>query len=106
MDTVKEMLAEYTRRRDSVIAGLNQIPHLRCTEPQGAFYAYPNVSEWMERKGVASTIDLAQRLLAEARVAVVPGQAFGTTHHFRLSYATSMERIEEGLRRLHAFFSA
>ncbi|MCH7766003.1 MAG: pyridoxal phosphate-dependent aminotransferase [Acidobacteria bacterium] len=106
MDTVKEMLAEYTRRRDSVIAGLNQIPHLRCTEPQGAFYAYPNVSEWMERKGVASTIDLAQRLLAEARVAVVPGQAFGTAHHFRLSYATSMERIEEGLRRLHAFFSA
>ena len=106
MDTVKEMLAEYTRRRDSVIAGLNNIPHLRCAEPQGAFYAYPNVSEWMERQSVASTIELAQRLLTEARVAVVPGQAFGTAHHFRLSYATSMERIEEGLRRLHAFFSA
>ena len=60
----------------------------------------------MERKGVASTIDLAQRLLAEARVAVVPGQAFGTAHHFRLSYATSMERIQEGLRRLYTFFSA
>ncbi|MBI2956469.1 MAG: pyridoxal phosphate-dependent aminotransferase [Acidobacteria bacterium] len=106
MDSVREMLAEYARRRARVLAGLNAIPHLRCAEPRGAFYAYPNARAWMERKGVKTTTELAQRLLEEARIAVVPGEAFGTADHFRLSYATSMERIEEGLRRLARFFAA
>lgn len=106
MDSVQAMLAEYARRRARVLQGLNAIPTLRCAEPQGAFYAYPNASAWMREHGVRSTTELAKRLLADAHVAVVPGEAFGTQEHFRLSYATSMERIEEGLRRLHQFFSA
>lgn len=106
MEPVREMLAEYARRRERIVAGLNDIPHVSCTDPRGAFYAYPNVREWMDAHGVADTAAMAQRLLEEARVATVPGDAFGTPDHLRLSYATSMERIEEGLRRLREFFSA
>ncbi|MBI4467441.1 MAG: pyridoxal phosphate-dependent aminotransferase [Acidobacteria bacterium] len=106
MDSVRTMLAEYARRRARVITGLNAIPGLRCAEPQGAFYAYPNVGAWMQARGVKTATEVARRLLEEVKVAVVPGEAFGTGEHFRLSYATSMERIEEGLRRLHRFFSA
>jgi aspartate aminotransferase len=106
MESVRRMLAEYVRRRARVLAGLNEIPNLRCAEPQGAFYAYPNAGAWMRAHGVRSTTELAKRLLDEARVAVVPGEAFGTAEHFRLSYATSMDRIEEGLKRLQRFFSA
>ncbi|MGH9811678.1 MAG: aminotransferase class I/II-fold pyridoxal phosphate-dependent enzyme, partial [Candidatus Acidiferrales bacterium] len=105
MDTVKAMLAEYTRRRARVLEGLRAIPSLHCAEPQGAFYVYPNARAWMDRAGVKSTTELARRLLDDARVAVVPGEAFGTEHHFRLSYATSMDRINEGLTRLQKFFS-
>jgi aspartate aminotransferase len=106
MDTVQIMLAEYARRRARVLEGLRKIPSLRCAEPQGAFYAYPNARAWMDRAGVKTTGELARRLLDAARVAVVPGEAFGTDSHFRLSYATSMDRINEGLSRLTQFFSA
>lgn len=106
MDSVQRMLAEYRRRRARVLEGLRRIPTLRCAEPQGTFYVYPNVSEWMRAHDVANTTELARRLLEEARVVVVPGEAFGTNEHIRISYATSMERIEEGLRRLEKFFSA
>ncbi len=106
MEPVKEMLQEYTRRRKRVIAGLNAIPNISCVEPQGSFYAYPNVRPWMVAHKVSGTTEVAQRLLAEARVVTVPGIAFGTNDHLRLSYATSMERIEEGLKRLAKFFSA
>ncbi len=106
MDSVRQMLAEYTRRRARILAGVREIPGLRCAEPEGAFYVYPNVSAWMRAQGVGSTTDLARRLLDEARVAVVPGEAFGTDEHIRISYATSMERITEGLTRLQRFFSS
>jgi len=105
MDSVKTMLAEYARRRARVLEGLRSIPSLRCVEPQGAFYVYPNARAWMDRAGVKTTTELARRLLDDARIAVVPGEAFGTDSHFRLSYATSMDRINEGLTRLHKFFS-
>jgi len=106
MDSVRAMLAEYRERRARILEGLRRIPGLTCAEPQGAFYAYPNVSRWMRRANVASTIEVARRLLEEARVVVVPGEAFGTDEHIRLSYATSMPQIEEGLRRLTRFFSS
>jgi aspartate aminotransferase len=99
------MLAEYARRRARVVEGLSAIPHVRCAEPRGAFYAYPNIGEWMRARGVESTAEVAKRILNQAHVAIVPGQAFGTSEHIRVSYATSMEQIEEGLRRLHKFFS-
>jgi aspartate aminotransferase len=73
--------------------------------PQGAFYAYPNISAYLNRDGLADTTVLAERLLDEAHVAVVPGPAFGTQPHIRLSYAASLEQIDEGLRRMTAFFA-
>ncbi len=106
MEPVKAMLAEYARRRARVLEGIRAIASLTCTTPQGAFYVYPNARAWMERAGVRSSGELARRLLDDARIAVVPGEAFGTNHHFRLSYATSMDRIELGLQRLARFFSS
>ena len=96
------MLAEYRRRRDFVIARLRAIPGVRIVEPKGAFYAYPNVSVAFH-EGIDSSFAFADRLLAEAHVAVVPGEAFGTTQHVRISYATSMEELTRGLDRIEAF---
>jgi len=104
-DSVRAMLAEYRRRRDRVVEGLRAIPSVRCTLPQGAFYAYPNISAYLNRDGLANTTVLAEKLLDEAHVAVVPGPAFGTQQHVRLSYATSLNQIDEGLRRMAAFFA-
>jgi aspartate aminotransferase len=103
-DSVRAMLAEYRRRRDRVVQGLRAIPSVKCTLPQGAFYAYPNISAYLNRDGLADTTVLAEKLLDEAHVAVVPGPAFGTQQHVRLSYATSLSNIDEGLRRMAAFF--
>jgi aspartate aminotransferase len=102
---VQMMLAEYRRRRDRVIEGLQSIPGIHCVPPHGAFYAYPNVGYYLKKDGLGDTSTLAQRLLEEAHVAVVPGSAFGTQEHIRISYATSLEHINEGLRRMAAFFS-
>lgn len=104
-DCVRAMLAEYHRRRDRVVKGLRAIPGIECTLPRGAFYAYPNISAYLNRDGLADTAALAGKLLEEAHVAVVPGQAFGTHQHVRLSYATSLGQIEEGLRRMAMFFA-
>ena len=104
-DSVRAMLAEYRRRRDRVVEGLRAIPGVKCTLPQGAFYAYPNISAYLNRDGLANTTVLAEKLLDEAHVAVVPGPAFGTQQHVRLSYATSLDHIDEGLRRMAAFFA-
>jgi aspartate aminotransferase len=104
-DSVRAMLAEYRRRRDRVVEGLRAIPGIACTLPQGAFYAYPNISAYLNRDGLADTTVLAEKLLEEAHVAVVPGQAFGTHQHVRISYATSLGQIEEGLRRMAVFFA-
>ena len=105
-DSVKEMLAEYRRRRDFVVRRLRRIPGVKCAEPRGAFYAYPNLSVVLGKSGVQNTLQLAERLLAEARVAIVPGEAFGTDEHVRLSYATSMHELERGLDRVHQFIVA
>ena len=102
---VHMMLAEYRRRRDRVIEGLQSIPGIHCVPPHGAFYAYPNVGHYLKKDGLGDASVLAERLLDEAHVAVVPGTAFGTQEHIRISYATSLEHIDEGLRRMAAFFS-
>ncbi|HEV2491812.1 MAG TPA: pyridoxal phosphate-dependent aminotransferase [Terriglobia bacterium] len=103
-DSVGTMLAEYQRRRDRIVAGLRSIPGIQCALPQGAFYVYPNVSAYLRKDGLGDTTALAARLLDEARVAVVPGPAFGTQDHVRISYATSQEQIDKGLERLKDFF--
>jgi aspartate aminotransferase len=107
MDTVAAMLAEYTKRRDHILAGIRAIPGVTCSKPQGAFYVFPNVSKHVGRPGMpADTPALARTLLEQSHVAVVAGDAFGAPGYIRISYATSMERIDEGLRRLERFFAA
>jgi aspartate aminotransferase len=104
-DSVQTMLAEYRKRRDFVVARLRQIPGVTCAEPKGAFYAYPNVGTALGRGGISNTLQFAERLLEKAHVAVVPGEAFGTDRHVRISYATSMHELERGLDRLHQFIA-
>jgi aspartate aminotransferase len=99
------MLAEYRKRRDFVVARLRAIPGVRCNEPQGAFYVYPNVSVAIGNNGIANTLQFSERLLAEAHVAVVPGEAFGTSQHIRISYATSIKELDRGIERIHQFIA-
>jgi aspartate aminotransferase len=105
-ECVDEMLAEYIALRDHVLEGLRTIPGLRCVKPQGAFYVYPNISNFLGRNGLNSAADIAGRLLREAHVAVVPGEAFGTREHIRISYATSRKELDRGIERMRRFFAA
>ena len=102
-DSVPEMLAEYRRRRDFVVNRLRQIPGVSIVTPKGAFYAYPNISVAFASGRVQNSLEFASELLAKAHVAVVPGEAFGTSDHIRISYAASMAQLERGLDRLHHF---
>ena len=104
-DSVPLMLAEYRKRREFVIARLRQIPGVKCAEPNGAFYAYPNISCVFGKQGINSTVGFSEQLLNQANVAVVPGEAFGTDSHVRISYATSMTELERGLDRIHKFIA-
>ena len=108
METVPPMLAEYGKRRKRIVEGLRAIPGITCEWPGGAFYAFPNVSAHLGdgRQALAKNCtELSKLLLEKAHVALVAGEAFGAPGFLRLSYATSLERIEEGLRRLESFFS-
>ena len=107
MDTVPVMLAEYAKRRKRIVEGLNAIPGVKCGQPGGAFYAFPDVSAHLSGPHALAkdTTELATLLLDKARVALVGGDAFGAPGYLRISYATSLDRIEEGLRRLDRFFS-
>lgn len=101
-DSIPAMLAEYRKRRDYVVERLRAIPGVRIAEPKGAFYAYPNISVGF-RGGISSAMQFSEKLLKEAHVAVVPGEAFGTTDHIRISYATSMKELQRGLDRIENF---
>ncbi len=101
-DSVRAMLDEYARRRRYVVDRFRSIPGIQCPEPGGAFYVYPNVSSALGA-GVKDIVDFAVQLLGKYHVAVVPGVAFGTTDHVRLSYAVSMEDLEKGLDRIEEF---
>ena len=104
-DSIPLMLAEYRKRRDYVIPTLRSMPGVRCAEPGGAFYAYPNISAFLGKNGMATPLDFSARLLDEAHVAVVPSEAFGTDQHVRISYATSMKELECGLERIRKFLA-
>jgi aspartate aminotransferase len=109
MDSVAAMLAEYARRRARIVQGLRAIPGIACNEPQGAFYVFPKVAARLGNGANAlapDTATLARLLLERIHVVAVPGEAFGAPGFLRISYATSMERIEEGLRRLEHFFAS
>ena len=105
-ECLTEMREEYIRLRDRMVGGLRKIPGIRCNMPQGAFYAYPNVSAFFGKKGITSGSDVAGKLLREAGVVTVPGEAFGTAEHIRLSYPTKPEEIDRGLERMTRFFAA
>jgi len=100
------MLDEYRRRRDCLHEWLTADPRIRCSKPAGAFYLFPDVSGILRAGGFTSTQQFAEVLLDEARVAVTPGEAFGAPGFVRLSYATSMENLREGSRRLLQFIEA
>ena len=102
-ESVGIMLAEYARRRKFVLDRLRAIPGVKCAEPGGAFYAYPNISAAFGRGGIRDSVDFSAKLLEKAHVAVTPGEAFGTREHVRISYATSMEQLDKGLKRIHEF---
>lgn len=104
-ESVRQMLAEYAHRREKIVSGLRAISGIECVMPEGAFYVYPNVGAVLEKAGVKDATAFAERLLEEVHVALVPGPAFGTREHVRISYATSQEQIDEGLRRLKQFVS-
>jgi aspartate aminotransferase len=102
-ECVEQMRREYIELRDHMVAGLRSIPGVTCTMPEGAFYAYPNISAFLGRGGLKSASDVAGRLLREAHVATVPGEGFGTTEHIRVSYATSKAELDRGLARMRKF---
>jgi len=101
--SVAAMLAEYSLRRQAMLSALSKIDGLEVSPPEGAFYAFPRMSGIFQRKGVAGSEELCRRLLAEAHVAAVPGQAFGEDSCVRLSFATPLDRIREGMKRLAAW---
>ena len=102
-EPVERMVAEFRRRRDVIVAGLNRLPGVRCLTPRGAFYAFPNI----EGTGLRAR-ELADRLLEEAGVATLAGTAFGAGGEgfLRLSYATSLEQIEQALARMGEFLAS
>jgi aspartate aminotransferase len=104
-ECVSEMRADYIKLRDRVLEGFKSIPGLTCTVPQGAFYVYPNISAFLGKSGIKSASDLAAKLLSEAHVVVVPGEAFGTENHIRLSYAVSGDVIDKGVQRMRDYLS-
>ena len=107
---IKDMLKAFTERRDYVYRRLNAIPGVKCVKPQGAFYAFPNISYYFGKsyKGteVNSSPELCQHLLQNFNVAIVPGSAFGMDTNVRLSFATSMQVLEKALDRIEAGLKA
>jgi aspartate aminotransferase len=102
-EAVAQMLAEYGRRRDAMIAGLSAVAGIRVLAPEGAFYAFADVSELYGPKEVAGSAEFCERLLVQTGVAAVPGEAFGEDDCVRFSFATAMGAIEEGIRRIAAW---
>ena len=104
LSAVTAMREAFDRRRRTIVSMLRQIPGVACPEPQGAFYAYPSVKGLLDRpiagRTASSSIELAEIILEEAEVAVVPGEAFGTPGYLRLSYALGDDDLVEGISRI------
>jgi len=101
-ESVGLMLAEYIRRREWLLGALRGIPGVKCSEPEGAFYAFPDIRGCL-KNGLATSADFAQRLLEEEQTVVTDGAAFGAEGFVRMSYATSMAQLEEGVKRIRRF---
>jgi aspartate/methionine/tyrosine aminotransferase len=109
LDAVAEMRTAFDRRRKTMVRMLREIPGVECPEPEGAFYAYPSVrgllGKTLRGKEITSSAMLAELVLDEVGVAVVPGEAFGTPGYFRLSYALGDDDLEKGVNRLAALLA-
>ncbi len=103
---VEDMRLEYIQLRNHIVNGLRAIPGVKCTMPEGAFYAFPNISSFFGRSGITSAAELGNKLLREAHVATVPGEGFGTSDHIRISYATSVKELDRGLEKMGKFFAS
>jgi aspartate aminotransferase len=104
-DELETMRQEFDKRRKVMVARLREIPGVKCVEPKGAFYAFPDLSAFIgkktpEGKTIENDVQLCEWLIDAAKVAVVMGSAFGAPGFVRLSYATSMKNVEEGVRRM------
>jgi aspartate aminotransferase len=104
-ECVTEFRAEFIALRDYMLAKLAEIPGVTCTKPEGAFYVYPNIGAFLGKGGIKTTTEMATRLLHEAHVVTVPGEAFGTAEHIRLSYPVTRQNIDEGTRRMGEFLA-
>ena len=102
-DSVTMMLNEYRRRRDAVHGWLTADPRFVCVKPGGAFYLFPYVADLLSPTGIRSSGEFAEALLKEVSVAVTPGEGFDAPGYFRLSYATSIERLKDGCDRIRSF---
>jgi aspartate/methionine/tyrosine aminotransferase len=98
---VQRMCDEFKRRREVLVAGLRSLG-LPCEMPRGAFYAFPDVSAWLDGRG---STGFCEEMLEEVELAIVPGSAFGVDAHVRLSYATSVPVIEQALERMARFLA-
>jgi aspartate aminotransferase len=109
-DEVAKMVGEFDRRRRVIVDAINAIPGVSCVTPKGAFYVFPNVSGLFGRRSKGGTLkgsaDVCEFLLDEARIATVAGVDFGSDAHIRLSYATGLETIKEGMSRMAAAVGA
>jgi aspartate/methionine/tyrosine aminotransferase len=107
LSAVATMREAFDRRRTTIVSMLREIPGIACPEPQGAFYVYPSVKGLLGRtiagRVAESSVELAELILDEAEVAVVPGEAFGTPGYFRLSYALSDDDLVTGVTRMGEF---
>jgi aspartate aminotransferase len=104
-ECVSEFRAAFIDLRDYMLAKLAEIPGVTCTKPEGAFYVYPNISAYLGKGGIKTATELATRLLHEAHVVTVPGEAFGTAEHIRISYPVTKQNIDEGTRRMAEFLA-
>jgi aspartate aminotransferase len=100
---VKEMLEEYRKRRDALHSWLTADPRIKCVKPNGAFYLFIDISALLSPDGIRTSAEFAERLLHEAHVALTAGEGFEAPGFLRISYATSMDQLKEGTRRIQAF---
>jgi aspartate aminotransferase len=108
-EEIAPMVREFHKRRDAIVDKLNAVDGIHCLRPQGAFYVFPNIATLLGKtangKRLGSPCDVADYLLEEAKVAVVPGEDFGSNEHIRFSYATSLQDIEKGCTRIREAIS-
>jgi len=106
-EPIKNMVKEFSRRRDYMVDKLNSIRGITCNKPSGAFYVMANISKFfgstVDGREITNSVEFAEVLLDKGEVAVIPGSAFGTDRFVRLSYATSMENIKRGLDKIEEF---